>query len=778
MATISELLVKIGVDDSGVKSGVDSIKKDLVRLGTAFLSIQTIMKGIEYNKVAEQATVALKTMTGSAEIAKKTVQDLQEFAAKTPFEFSEVRAAGQQLIAFGTAAGDVTDVLRMVGDVASGVGAPLQEMAYLYGQIQSQGRAMTQDLNQFAMRGIPIYDELAKHFNTTTVGVRELAAAGKIGFADIEAAFGSMTGEGGRFFNLMEEQSKTLAGAQSNLADSFNQFLGIMTEGMTGPLKKSFVDIAGALSGMGKEGAKIGEMFGNTISVISDIFVTLLNVIGQVPGELTAVAVAAGAAALAFGPIGAAIAGIALAIGMIDKAQKDAEAAYTAAVAAYNTVNQIIAEGITAETDVVKSLEQANSELIRLENERAGERYKNEADYARAVEEQIVKSRSVRDQLIDIARYSALGRSETEKAAKAEADRADAAKASEAAIAASAAAAAEAREKAEKKYTDARGQVLQILESEKDAYQKIQDKINAINSTPWVAGTALEKDRVEAVRILNEQLIAIDNEKNAKLLENAEKANQTKFDFELEWQLKASGDKEAALINEYNQAIAAAEKIGADTTAINDYYRQKHAELDAEAAEASKTAWDKWIEGVTADATDWMDILQSAMSVTSGYLIESFKLLSDSIQNGTDNWKEWGKVGLNALASILEALGAQLAAQAIAALFNPATLGLAAIAGIGSVAAFGGAALARAAKDSLANGTTFARGGATLVGERGPEIVNLPQGASVTPNHESNGMTSGNINITINSPETLNAVDAARELRRSVRVLKRERALA
>lgn len=46
------------------------------------------------------------------------------------------------------------------------------------------------------------------------------------------------------------------------------------------------------------------------------------------------------------------------------------------------------------------------------------------------------------------------------------------------------------------------------------------------------------------------------------------------------------------------------------------------------------------------------------------------------------------------------------------------------------------AAIAAAAGlDVLAEGTDFARGGITLVGEKGPEIVNMPRGAQVIPNH-------------------------------------------
>lgn len=51
----------------------------------------------------------------------------------------------------------------------------------------------------------------------------------------------------------------------------------------------------------------------------------------------------------------------------------------------------------------------------------------------------------------------------------------------------------------------------------------------------------------------------------------------------------------------------------------------------------------------------------------------------------------------------------------------------------------------------LAQGTTFAQGGATLVGERGPEIVNIPRGARVVPNNQiSREMGGGNISINVN----------------------------
>ena len=42
----------------------------------------------------------------------------------------------------------------------------------------------------------------------------------------------------------------------------------------------------------------------------------------------------------------------------------------------------------------------------------------------------------------------------------------------------------------------------------------------------------------------------------------------------------------------------------------------------------------------------------------------------------------------------------------------------------------------------FADGTEFSPGGVALVGERGPEIVNLPRGSQVVPNHRMQGANS------------------------------------
>lgn len=187
----------------------------------------------------EQLGVAFRTMLGNKEQADKLMAQAVQLAATTPFKLSDVATGAKQLLAYGTAAEKIPDTLKMLGNVASGVSAPLQDIVYLYGTLQTQGRAYTRDILQFTSRGIPIIDALAKQFGVTTAQVQELVEAGKVGFPEIQKAFQTMTSQGGMFFNLMEEQSKTVTGMLSNLGDAFDKMLNDIGQSNEGIIKGS-----------------------------------------------------------------------------------------------------------------------------------------------------------------------------------------------------------------------------------------------------------------------------------------------------------------------------------------------------------------------------------------------------------------------------------------------------------------------------------------------------------------------------------------------------------
>lgn len=173
----------------------------------------------------QQLELAFNTMLRSTGKSQVLMSQLVDTAARTPFDLTSIAQGAKQMLAFGSNVESVVDEIVMLGNVASGVSAPLGDLIYLYGTLRSQGRAYTVDIRQFAGRGIPIYEELGKVLNADRQELNKLVTEGKVGFPEVEKAFKNMTSEGGIYFNLMQEQSKSLTGMLSNLGDAWDSAL-------------------------------------------------------------------------------------------------------------------------------------------------------------------------------------------------------------------------------------------------------------------------------------------------------------------------------------------------------------------------------------------------------------------------------------------------------------------------------------------------------------------------------------------------------------------------
>jgi hypothetical protein len=190
---------------------------------------------IESLKNYESFHASLRTMLqGNTNAANALEGQLVNLAKTTPFELVQVQKATRQLLGYGFRAGEIVETMKTLGDVSSGVGAPLEDITYLYGTLKTSGRVTLMDLRQFAGRGIPIYETLAKRLNTTTEAITSMVSTGKIGFKDIEGAFKDMNSQGGQFFGMMDEQMKTVGGKISNLADTWEQIKVNIGKSQTG----------------------------------------------------------------------------------------------------------------------------------------------------------------------------------------------------------------------------------------------------------------------------------------------------------------------------------------------------------------------------------------------------------------------------------------------------------------------------------------------------------------------------------------------------------------
>ena len=219
----------------GIEDLFNRMTKAAAALGAGFTAKELITNIARVRGEFQQLEVAFKTMLGSEDKANALMQQLVKTAATTPFDLQGVANGAKQLLAYGENVENINDDLIRLGNIAAGLSQPLGDIVYLYGTTMTQGRLYTQDLNQFTGRGIPMIRELAKQFGVAENEVKSLVEAGKVGFPEVQKVIMSLTNEGGMFYNLMQEQSKTITGQISNIEDAistmFNE-IGKANEGI------------------------------------------------------------------------------------------------------------------------------------------------------------------------------------------------------------------------------------------------------------------------------------------------------------------------------------------------------------------------------------------------------------------------------------------------------------------------------------------------------------------------------------------------------------------
>jgi len=276
---------------------VNTLAKGVAAFLTVDYATQFVSQLVKVRGEFEQLEIAFTTMLGSKEKADSLMQEIVTFAATTPFGLQSTSEATKMLLAYGESADTALDTMRKLGDIASGVGIPLKDIAYLYGTTMTQGRLYTQDLNQFLGRGIPMMDELAKILGVSKNEVKGLVEAGKVGFPEVQKVIDNLTASGSMFGGLMEAQSKSVAGQIEQLKDAvdvmFNE-IGKDSQGFVTSVISGASSIVENYEAIGKTIAVLVATYGTykaaviVLSTIEKARLTTTLAIGAAEGRVTA----------------------------------------------------------------------------------------------------------------------------------------------------------------------------------------------------------------------------------------------------------------------------------------------------------------------------------------------------------------------------------------------------------------------------------------------------------------------------------------------------------
>ena len=130
--------------------------------------------------------------------------------------------------------------------------------------------------------------------------------------------------------------------------------------------------------------------------------------------------------------------------------------------------------------------------------------------------------------------------------------------------------------------------------------------------------------------------------------------------------------------------------------------------------------------------------------------------IAQSAAQGATSFSQLAKAGLAASAKLIRATiqegVARAALSALRGVPFPFNIAAAAVAGAAASALFT-KAIGSIGVKGFARGTAYAPGGTALVGEQGPELINLPRGSQVFPTPKTNAMLSnmggGNMNLSL-----------------------------
>ncbi|WP_319004817.1 tape measure protein [Hydrogenophaga taeniospiralis] len=231
MANTTTARIKLALEGAGaVERGLDRVEKSVGSAGKAMKLFTGLTGGLsaavvvsELVRVQREFDVinsSLITVTGSSARAAKEFAWIKTFAATTPYSLNEVTNAFIKMKSLGMDASE--KALRSYGNTASAMGKGLNQM------IEAVADAATGEferLKEFGIRAKKDGDQVALTFRGVTTSIGNNAAE----ISEYLQRIGNVD-----FASAMDERARTLDGAISNLADSWNSLVLSVSQGGIG----------------------------------------------------------------------------------------------------------------------------------------------------------------------------------------------------------------------------------------------------------------------------------------------------------------------------------------------------------------------------------------------------------------------------------------------------------------------------------------------------------------------------------------------------------------
>ena len=215
----------------------------------------------------ETLSLQMEAFVGSAAGAEAAFDRFVEIAANSPLNLEQVAGAGKIMMAFGMTTEEAIKATEQLSLVSAATGADINLLSRNMGQIVAQGRAYTRDLTQFAIQGIPIWEQLSVATGKNVTELKDMATKGRITGTEVGAALDLMTAKGTDFAEIGERMQETFAGrfaaiqaAAQDMSKEFIDAFNNIDKALGGPVSNSMKAFADSLKEVAKNFGTIGSV--------------------------------------------------------------------------------------------------------------------------------------------------------------------------------------------------------------------------------------------------------------------------------------------------------------------------------------------------------------------------------------------------------------------------------------------------------------------------------------------------------------------------------------
>lgn len=237
MEALTKTKTKVNIDTSKISEANGGINSLIGKFSSAKAAVGGFLgafaasalvdfgrQAIDAESKVEQLEISFRTLLGSQEKASALIAEIKSYGTVTPYDTEGLAQAARLMLSYGMSSSKIMPTLKMLGDIAMGDKDKLQSLTLAFSQMSASGRVCKEDLNQMVDAGFNPLQIISEKTGKSIGELTDEVSKGAISVQDIEQAFIDATSEGGKFHNMVNNMSDSIAGKTAEMTDNWENF--------------------------------------------------------------------------------------------------------------------------------------------------------------------------------------------------------------------------------------------------------------------------------------------------------------------------------------------------------------------------------------------------------------------------------------------------------------------------------------------------------------------------------------------------------------------------